>query len=200
MTVQPDLKASFSYGALENNDNISEIYTPATLPVMQEEHGSRNASGVPYRVLEHTKKEWAHLEGDPFPLVTAAQAVPTVVQSLILKLAFQVFFFFFNPWTLWMSISKSLCLGQRVDYLGPGNFKWWGWEWGHESSILGGQYRVQPLPGLAQPDLESLHHPCGWYLGFPGSDQGWPHSSELKPGRDSAPTFQIHWKAGNLQI
>uniref|UniRef100_A0A8D1XA65 NIPA-like protein 3 n=1 Tax=Sus scrofa TaxID=9823 RepID=A0A8D1XA65_PIG len=57
MTVQPDLKASFSYGALENNDNISEIYAPATLPVMQEEHGSRSASGVPYRVLEHTKKE-----------------------------------------------------------------------------------------------------------------------------------------------
>uniref|UniRef100_A0A8D0LNZ8 NIPA like domain containing 3 n=1 Tax=Sus scrofa TaxID=9823 RepID=A0A8D0LNZ8_PIG len=62
MTVQPDLKASFSYGALENNDNISEIYAPATLPVMQEEHGSRSASGVPYRVLEHTKKE-ARLEG-----------------------------------------------------------------------------------------------------------------------------------------
>uniref|UniRef100_A0A8D1BLW6 NIPA-like protein 3 n=1 Tax=Sus scrofa TaxID=9823 RepID=A0A8D1BLW6_PIG len=61
MTVQPDLKASFSYGALENNDNISEIYAPATLPVMQEEHGSRSASGVPYRVLEHTKKE-ARLE------------------------------------------------------------------------------------------------------------------------------------------
>ncbi|XP_021570201.1 NIPA-like protein 3 isoform X5 [Carlito syrichta] len=53
MTVQPDLKASFSYGALENNDNISEIYAPATLPVMQEEHSSRSA----YRVLEHTKKE-----------------------------------------------------------------------------------------------------------------------------------------------
>lgn len=57
MTVQPDLKASFSYGALENNDSISEIYTPATLPVMQEEHSSRSAPGVPYRVLEHTKKE-----------------------------------------------------------------------------------------------------------------------------------------------
>lgn len=57
MTVQPDLKASFSYGALENNDSISEIYTPATLPVMQEEHSSRNTPGVPYRVLEHTKKE-----------------------------------------------------------------------------------------------------------------------------------------------
>ncbi|KAB0393436.1 hypothetical protein E2I00_015504, partial [Balaenoptera physalus] len=57
MAVQPDLKASFSYGALENNDNISEIYAPATLPIMQEEHGSRSASGVPYRVLEHTKKE-----------------------------------------------------------------------------------------------------------------------------------------------
>ncbi|XP_057556231.1 NIPA-like protein 3 isoform X1 [Hippopotamus amphibius kiboko] len=57
MAVQPDLKASFSYGALENNDNISEIYAPATLPVMQEEHGSRSASGVPYRVLEHTKRE-----------------------------------------------------------------------------------------------------------------------------------------------
>ncbi|KAK1340368.1 hypothetical protein QTO34_018937 [Cnephaeus nilssonii] len=57
MVVQPDLKASFSYGALENNDNISEIYAPATLPVMQEEHSSRGAPGVPYRVLEHTKKE-----------------------------------------------------------------------------------------------------------------------------------------------
>ncbi|XP_032157594.1 NIPA-like protein 3 isoform X2 [Mustela erminea] len=57
MTVQPDLKASFSYGALENNDNVSEIYAPATLPVMQEEHSSGGASGVPYRVLEHTKKE-----------------------------------------------------------------------------------------------------------------------------------------------
>ncbi|XP_032719651.1 NIPA-like protein 3 isoform X2 [Lontra canadensis] len=57
MTVQPDLKASFSYGALENNDNVSEIYAPATLPIMQEEHSSGGASGVPYRVLEHTKKE-----------------------------------------------------------------------------------------------------------------------------------------------
>ncbi|XP_036602631.1 NIPA-like protein 3 isoform X2 [Trichosurus vulpecula] len=57
MTVQPDLKASFSYGALENNDNISEIYTPATLPVMQEEHGSGAISAPPYRVLEHTKRE-----------------------------------------------------------------------------------------------------------------------------------------------
>ncbi|XP_051844171.1 NIPA-like protein 3 isoform X2 [Antechinus flavipes] len=57
ITVQPDLKASFSYGALENNDNVSEIYTPATLPVMQEEHGSRAASTPPYRVLEHTKRE-----------------------------------------------------------------------------------------------------------------------------------------------
>ena len=57
MTVQPDLKASFSYGALENNDNISEICAPATLPVMQEEHSSGAAPGVPYRVLEHTKKE-----------------------------------------------------------------------------------------------------------------------------------------------
>ncbi|XP_068935184.1 NIPA-like protein 3 isoform X2 [Petaurus breviceps papuanus] len=57
MTVQPDLKASFSYGALENNDNVSEIYTPATLPVMQEEHGSGAISAPPYRVLEHTKRE-----------------------------------------------------------------------------------------------------------------------------------------------
>ncbi|XP_050010685.1 NIPA-like protein 3 isoform X2 [Alexandromys fortis] len=56
-TVQPDLKASFSYGALENNDSISEIYTPATLPVMQEEHSSKSTPGVPYRVLEHTNKQ-----------------------------------------------------------------------------------------------------------------------------------------------
>lgn len=43
--------------------------------------------------------------------------------------------------------------------------------WGAESSILGGQYRVQPLPDLAQWDLESRCHPWGWELGFPSQ---WP--------------------------
>lgn len=58
IAVQPDLKASFSYGALETNDNTPEIYTPATLPIVQEQHGSRGVSAPPYRVLEHSKKEW----------------------------------------------------------------------------------------------------------------------------------------------
>uniref|UniRef100_A0A8C5MNH1 NIPA like domain containing 3 n=1 Tax=Leptobrachium leishanense TaxID=445787 RepID=A0A8C5MNH1_9ANUR len=31
--VQPDFGTSFSYGALASNDSISEVYTPATLPV-----------------------------------------------------------------------------------------------------------------------------------------------------------------------
>ncbi|XP_051494202.1 NIPA-like protein 3 isoform X3 [Apus apus] len=57
IAVQPDLKASFSYGALENNDNTPEIYTPATLPIVQEQHGSKGVSAPPYRVLEHSKKE-----------------------------------------------------------------------------------------------------------------------------------------------
>ncbi|XP_062449806.1 NIPA-like protein 3 isoform X4 [Rhea pennata] len=57
IAVQPDLKASFSYGALENNDNMPEIYTPATLPIVQEQHGSKGVSVPPYRVLEHSKKE-----------------------------------------------------------------------------------------------------------------------------------------------
>lgn len=57
IAVQPDLKASFSYGALENNDNMPEIYTPATLPIVQEQHGSKGVSAPPYRVLEHSKKE-----------------------------------------------------------------------------------------------------------------------------------------------
>uniref|UniRef100_A0A674GY33 NIPA like domain containing 3 n=1 Tax=Taeniopygia guttata TaxID=59729 RepID=A0A674GY33_TAEGU len=57
IAVQPDLKASFSYGALENNDSMPEIYTPATLPIVQEQHGSRGVSAPPYRVLEHCKKE-----------------------------------------------------------------------------------------------------------------------------------------------
>ncbi|XP_025044162.1 NIPA-like protein 3 isoform X2 [Pelodiscus sinensis] len=57
IAVQPELKASFSYGALENNDNLAEIYTPATLPIVQEEHGSKGVSALPYRVLEHSKKE-----------------------------------------------------------------------------------------------------------------------------------------------
>ncbi|XP_060114338.1 NIPA-like protein 3 isoform X2 [Heteronotia binoei] len=55
--VQPDLKTSFSYGALENNDAISEIYAPATLPIVQEEHSSRGAPIPPYRVTEHSKGE-----------------------------------------------------------------------------------------------------------------------------------------------
>ncbi|XP_015280349.1 PREDICTED: NIPA-like protein 3 isoform X2 [Gekko japonicus] len=55
--VQPDLKTSFSYGALESNDTISEIYAPATLPVVQEEHGSKGAPIPPYRVTEHSKEE-----------------------------------------------------------------------------------------------------------------------------------------------
>ncbi|XP_034975478.2 NIPA-like protein 3 isoform X2 [Zootoca vivipara] len=55
--VQPELKTSFSYGALENNDAISEIYAPATLPIVQEEHGSRGSSVPPYRVMEHNKGE-----------------------------------------------------------------------------------------------------------------------------------------------
>ncbi|XP_071432739.1 NIPA-like protein 3 isoform X1 [Pithys albifrons albifrons] len=54
--VQPDLKASFSYGALENND-MPELYSPATLPVVQEQHGPRGAPAPPYRVLEHSKRE-----------------------------------------------------------------------------------------------------------------------------------------------
>ncbi|XP_039942000.1 NIPA-like protein 3 isoform X2 [Hirundo rustica] len=57
IAVQPDLKASFSYGALENNDSMPEIYTPATLPIVQEQHGPRGVSAPPYRVLEHSKKE-----------------------------------------------------------------------------------------------------------------------------------------------
>lgn len=55
--VQPDLKTSFSYGALESNDSISEIYAPATLPIVQEEHGSKGAPIPPYRVTEHSKGE-----------------------------------------------------------------------------------------------------------------------------------------------
>nr|XP_056703012.1 NIPA-like protein 3 [Euleptes europaea] len=55
--VQPDLKASFSYGALESNGAISEIYSPATLPIVQEEHGSRGAPVPPYRITEHNKGE-----------------------------------------------------------------------------------------------------------------------------------------------
>ncbi|XP_039589535.1 NIPA-like protein 3 isoform X2 [Passer montanus] len=57
IAVQPDLKASFSYGALENNDSMPEMYSPATLPVVQEQHGPRAGAAPPYRVLEHSKKE-----------------------------------------------------------------------------------------------------------------------------------------------
>ncbi|NXQ36448.1 NPAL3 protein, partial [Alaudala cheleensis] len=57
VAVQPDLKASFSYGALENNESMPEIYSPATLPIVQEQHGPRGLSAPPYRVLEHSKKE-----------------------------------------------------------------------------------------------------------------------------------------------
>ncbi|XP_042295885.1 NIPA-like protein 3 isoform X1 [Sceloporus undulatus] len=55
--VQPDLKTSFSYGALESNDTISEIYAPATLTIVQEEHGSKGAPVPLYKVMEHSKRE-----------------------------------------------------------------------------------------------------------------------------------------------
>ncbi|XP_063168102.1 NIPA-like protein 3 isoform X2 [Candoia aspera] len=55
--VQPDLKTSFSYGALENNDSISEIYTPATLTIVQEEHASTGASAHSCRSMAHSKSE-----------------------------------------------------------------------------------------------------------------------------------------------
>ncbi|XP_007424146.1 NIPA-like protein 3 isoform X2 [Python bivittatus] len=55
--VQPDLKTSFSYGALENNDSISEIYTPATLTVVQEEHASTGASAHSCQLMAHSKSE-----------------------------------------------------------------------------------------------------------------------------------------------
>ncbi|KAM3933177.1 NIPA-like protein 3 isoform 2-T3 [Leptodactylus fuscus] len=52
-TVQPDFGSSFSYGALQSNDSLSEIYTPATLPVVSEEA----SPGQAYRVYEHNKSE-----------------------------------------------------------------------------------------------------------------------------------------------
>ncbi|KAM6428242.1 NIPA-like protein 3 isoform 2-T2 [Liasis olivaceus] len=55
--VQPDLKTSFSYGALESNDSISGIYTPATLTVVQEEHASTGASAHSCQLMAHSKSE-----------------------------------------------------------------------------------------------------------------------------------------------
>ncbi|XP_056413025.1 NIPA-like protein 3 isoform X2 [Hyla sarda] len=52
-TIQPDFGSSFSYGALQSNDSLSEIYTPATLPVVSEEASPAQA----YKVLEHNKNE-----------------------------------------------------------------------------------------------------------------------------------------------
>ncbi|KAG8588197.1 hypothetical protein GDO81_005902 [Engystomops pustulosus] len=49
--VQPDFGSSFSYGALQSNDSLSEVYTPATLPVVSEEAASA------YNALEHNKSE-----------------------------------------------------------------------------------------------------------------------------------------------
>ncbi|NXK91980.1 NPAL3 protein, partial [Formicarius rufipectus] len=55
--VQPDLKASFSYGALENNEHVPEVCSPATLPVLQEQHSPRAGPAPPCRVLQHPKEE-----------------------------------------------------------------------------------------------------------------------------------------------
>ncbi|KAG9492740.1 NIPA-like protein 3 isoform X2 [Eleutherodactylus coqui] len=52
-TIQPEFGSSFSYGALQSNDSLSEIYTPATLPVVSEEA----SPGQAYKVLEHNKSE-----------------------------------------------------------------------------------------------------------------------------------------------
>ncbi|OCT94359.1 hypothetical protein XELAEV_18012030mg, partial [Xenopus laevis] len=49
--VQPEF-GSFSYGALQNND-MSEMYSPATLPVVNEEA----SPAPPYKTLDHNKTE-----------------------------------------------------------------------------------------------------------------------------------------------
>ncbi|KAM4794689.1 NIPA-like protein 3 [Rhinophrynus dorsalis] len=51
--IQPEFGSSFSYGALASNDSLSEIYTPATLPVVTEEA----SSALPYKVLDHNKTQ-----------------------------------------------------------------------------------------------------------------------------------------------
>ncbi|XP_069827369.1 NIPA-like protein 3 isoform X1 [Dendropsophus ebraccatus] len=51
--VQPDFGSSFSYGALQSNDSLSEIYAPATLPVVSEEASPAQT----YKVLEHNKSD-----------------------------------------------------------------------------------------------------------------------------------------------
>ncbi|XP_063810360.1 NIPA-like protein 3 isoform X1 [Pseudophryne corroboree] len=51
--IQPDFGSSFSYGALQSNDSLSEVYTMATLPVVSEEA----SSAPPYKILEHDKNE-----------------------------------------------------------------------------------------------------------------------------------------------
>ncbi|XP_075051477.1 NIPA-like protein 3 isoform X2 [Mixophyes fleayi] len=51
--IQPEFGSSFSYGALQSNDSLSEIYTLATLPVVSEEA----SSAPPYKILEHNKSE-----------------------------------------------------------------------------------------------------------------------------------------------
>ncbi|XP_072275337.1 NIPA-like protein 3 isoform X2 [Pyxicephalus adspersus] len=53
-TIQPDFGNSFSYGALQSNDSLSEIYMPATLPVETEEAA---AASPPYKISEHDKSE-----------------------------------------------------------------------------------------------------------------------------------------------
>ncbi|XP_040280424.1 NIPA-like protein 3 isoform X1 [Bufo bufo] len=52
-TIQPDFGSSFSYGALQSNDSLSELYTAATLPVVSEEASPAQS----YKVLEHNKSE-----------------------------------------------------------------------------------------------------------------------------------------------
>ncbi|XP_041089900.1 NIPA-like protein 3 isoform X2 [Polyodon spathula] len=46
--IQPDYNGSFSYGALVSSDSMPESYTPATLPIVQEQHNSKAASTMPY--------------------------------------------------------------------------------------------------------------------------------------------------------
>ncbi|XP_068125083.1 NIPA-like protein 3 isoform X2 [Hyperolius riggenbachi] len=52
-TVQPDIGNAFSYGTLERSSSLSDISTPATLPVITEEL----SSSLPYRILDHNKFE-----------------------------------------------------------------------------------------------------------------------------------------------
>lgn len=117
-------QCQYFYRVMENNVNISEIHAPGTLLTIQEAHGCRRASGVPYTFLKYSKKELGTLSHLPSIYNCSSSAYSD--STLNPKTCLSSVTFSLN-WELLGADLEKFCFWRRYHYIALGHFKWWGW-------------------------------------------------------------------------